>query len=96
VYKLIRNALGDAYHMELVTRNVATQVKAPPISKDAERQALAEAWRENGLVFASSIGTPVEPRNVNRRWDDLRRKAGLPWLRLHDLPGWDTTANEPR
>ena len=23
--------------------------------------------------------------NVNRRWDDLRRKAGLPWLRLHDL-----------
>lgn len=24
VYKLIRNALGDAYRMELVTRNVAT------------------------------------------------------------------------
>ena len=36
-------------------------------------------------MFASSIGTPIEPRNVNRRWDDLRRKAGLPWLRLHDL-----------
>jgi hypothetical protein len=37
------------------------------------------------LVFASSIGTPVEPRNVNRRWDELRRRAGLNWLRLHDL-----------
>ena len=23
------------------------------------------------------IGTPVEPRNVNRRWDELRRRAGL-------------------
>ena len=166
VYKLIRNALGDAYRMELVTRNVATQVKAPPIDRqrrvgldlaeaerlfevisgerpealyvlalmtglrrgellalrwddidlgsrqlhvcramqrvngklqvvepktgssrrtvvlprlavrhlqehkkrqDAERQALGEAWREHGLVFASSIGTPIEPRNVNRR-----------------------------
>jgi integrase len=37
------------------------------------------------LVFASSIGTPVAPRNVNRRWDELRRRAGLDWLRLHDL-----------
>ena len=53
--------------------------------QDAERLALGEAWREHGLVFASSIGTPVEPRNVNRRWDELRRRAGLDWLRLHDL-----------
>jgi integrase len=173
VYKLIRNALGDAYRMELVTRNVATQVKAPPLSsqlrtgldlaeakrllrvidgerleafyvlalmtglrrgellalrwedidlgsrqlhvrramqrvdgklqtaapktssslrtvvlsrvavryfqehkkrQDAERLALGDAWREHGLVFASSIGTPIEPRNVNRRWDELWRK----------------------
>jgi integrase len=36
-------------------------------------------------VFASSIGTPVEPRNVNRRCDELRRRPGLDWLRLHDL-----------
>jgi integrase len=50
-----------------------------------ERQALGEAWRDHGLVFASSIGTPVEPRNVNRRWDELWRRAGLDWLRLHDL-----------
>jgi integrase len=32
VYKLIRNALGDAFRMELVIRNVATQVKAPPLN----------------------------------------------------------------
>jgi hypothetical protein len=36
-------------------------------------------------VFASSIGTPIEPWNVNRRWDELRLRAGLGWLRLHDL-----------
>jgi integrase len=184
VYKLVRNALGDAYRMELVTRNVATQVKAPPLSsqrrlgldlaeakrlllvidgerlealyvlamttglrrgellalrwddidlrsrqlhvrraiqridgklqlvepktssarrtvvlprfavrhllqhkerQDGERLALGDAWREHGLVFASSIGTPIEPRNLNRRWDVLRRRAGLEGLRLHDL-----------
>lgn len=184
VYKLMRNALGDAYRMELVTRNVATQVKPPPLSRErrpgmtiedakrlldvltgerleafyvlalmtglrrgellglrwedidlesrqlhvrqalqrvggglqlvepktqsslrtvvlprlavrylrehrkrqnTERLTLGEAWQDNGLVFASSIGTPIEPRNINRRWDDLRMKAGLDWLRLHDL-----------
>jgi integrase len=184
VYKLVRNALGDAYRMELVTRNAATQVKAPPLSsqrrlgldlaeakrllkvvdgerlealyvlalttglrrgellalrwddidlgsrqlhvrramqrvdgklqivepktssarrtvvlphfairhieehmkrQDAERLALGVAWREHGLVFASTIGTPIEPRNVNRRWDELRQRAGLEGLRLHDL-----------
>lgn len=37
VYKLVRNALGDAYRMELVTRNVATQVKAP-------RSAASVVW----------------------------------------------------
>jgi integrase len=53
--------------------------------QDAERLALGDAWREYGLVFASTVGTPVEPRNVNRRWDELRRRAGLDSLRLHDL-----------
>jgi integrase len=184
VHKLIRNALADAYRLELVTRNVATQVKAPPMTRerrpdltvedarrllkviegerleafyilalttglrrgellglrwsdvdlnsrqlhvrralqrvggklrfvepktstslrivvvprlavrhlakhkarqDAERLALGAAWRDHNLVFASSRGTPLEPRNVNRRWDELRDRTGLDWLRLHDL-----------
>ena len=53
--------------------------------QNAQRLALGEAWREHGLVFASTIGTPIEPRNVNRRWDELRVRAGLDGLRLHDL-----------
>lgn len=61
------------------------------IGRDAERLALGDAWREHGLVFASSIGTPIEPRNVNRRWDELRARAGLDWLGPHDLrPGCAT------
>src|SRR5262249_57377626 len=53
--------------------------------QNAQRLALGEAWREHGLVFASTIGTPIEPRNINRRWDELRVRAGLDGLRLHDL-----------
>jgi len=184
VHTLVRNALGDAYRLELVTRNVAAQVKSPPMARqrrpdltieqarhlleviegerleafyvlalttglrrgellglrwsdvdlnsrqlhvrralqrvggklrfvepktstsvrvvvvpklavrhlvqhkvrqDAERLKHGSAWRDHNLVFASSVGTPIEPRNVNRRWDELRERAGLDWLRLHDL-----------
>ena len=53
--------------------------------QDAERAARGDAWREHGLVFASTVGTPIEPGNVNRRWDELRSRAGLDRLRLHDL-----------
>lgn len=38
--------------------------------QNARRLALGEAWREHGLVSACTIGTPIEPRNINRRWDD--------------------------
>jgi len=55
------------------------------VRQDAERLKHGSAWRDHNLVFASSVGTPIEPRNVNRRWDELRERAGLDWLRLHDL-----------
>jgi integrase len=42
-------------------------------------------WHENDLVFPSSIGTPLEPRNLNRHFDQLLSKAGMHHFRLHDL-----------
>ncbi len=50
-----------------------------------ERLAAGELWEDQGLVFGSTIGTPMEPRNVNRRFEQLRDAAGLGWLHLHDL-----------
>jgi integrase len=44
-----------------------------------------EAWHDLGLIFSTTIGTPVEPRNLSRRWHVLRERIGLPWARLHDL-----------
>jgi len=50
-----------------------------------ERGALAEVWQENGLVFPSALGTPMEPTNLSRAFARLRETAGLPGVRLHDL-----------
>jgi integrase len=53
--------------------------------QEEERLRAGEAWHDLGFAFASVIGTPMEPRNVNRRFEQLRSRAGLSWLRLHDL-----------
>lgn len=42
VYKVVRNALADAYRMELVTRNVAAQVKTPPLIRDRRPDLTAD------------------------------------------------------
>jgi integrase len=50
-----------------------------------ERLEAGERWQEHGLVFPSTVGTPMEPRNLNRAWDALRKRLGMPDLKLHGL-----------
>ena len=43
-------------------------------------------WQENGLVFASEAGAPLDRRDVtSRRFKPLLERAGLPHFRFHDL-----------
>lgn len=37
-----------------------------------------------GLVFTTEVGTPLEPRNVNRQLTRLLADCGLPHVRMHD------------
>lgn len=43
----------------------------------AERLAMGEYWQNSGLVFTSTIGTSLEPRNVARVLDELIKRAGF-------------------
>ncbi len=45
----------------------------------------AIVWEDHGLVFPSQVGTPMEPRNLQRHWHGLRRRLDLQGVRLHDL-----------
>jgi integrase len=49
-----------------------------------ERAAAGMEWKENGLIFTSRIGTPLEPDNLRRSWHPLRSRLGLE-IRFHDL-----------
>ncbi|WP_207620799.1 tyrosine-type recombinase/integrase [Streptosporangium minutum] len=39
----------------------------------------------NTIGTPPTIGTPIEPGNLSTRWRVARKRAGLDWLRLHDL-----------
>lgn len=53
--------------------------------QEAERTVLGEEWAHPELVFASEVGTPLNPDNLKRVRDHLMNKAGVPLVRLHDL-----------
>lgn len=53
--------------------------------QDKERRAAGDQWQETGLVFTTSVGTPVDARNVIRRHHAILKAAGVPRLRFHDL-----------
>jgi integrase len=58
----------------------------------------SKAWLAGAdLVFTTSVGTALEPRNVNRAWEAVCEKAGVRRLRIHDLRhAWGTyLAPEP-
>ena len=59
--------------------------KAQRASQGAERLRAGEQWRESGLVFATELGTPVEPRNILRAMEIASAKAGIEGVGVHTL-----------
>lgn len=50
------------------------------------RLAMGPAWRDYDLVFTTSDGGPISPRNLVRQFKSLLHRAGLPpTIRFHDL-----------
>ena len=58
------------------------------LSRHGEMRVLgngADGWGRHELVFTTSTGRPVEPRNLARSFERIRDGAGLRPIRLHDL-----------
>ncbi|MFE7045749.1 tyrosine-type recombinase/integrase [Streptomyces atratus] len=53
--------------------------------EEGEREAAADDWRDNGLVFSTPAGGPIDPANLNRSFRSLLDRAGLRRIRFHDL-----------
>ena len=71
-----------------LTKRAVSALRAHRKAQLEERIACAGgfAWRENGLVFASETGTPIQGRNMMRHYKIRLERAGLPsTFRFHDL-----------
>jgi integrase len=74
-------------HGDVKTEKSRRTLKLPQLVVDAlrahrarqarERQDAGPLWRENGLVFATSIGTPLDSHNVRRDFRKVCRAAGI-------------------
>ena len=64
---------------------LVTALREHKVRQDVERRVAGSRWREHGLVFTTGLGTPIEPRNLNRSFAALCESAGVRRIRLHDL-----------
>lgn len=66
---------------------VIASLRAHKVRQLEEKLVAGRRWKGNGLdlVFTTPIGTPLDHRNVARRYKEILVEAGLPPLRFHDL-----------
>jgi integrase len=87
---------GPGTHYRLVEPMTASSIRTVAIPKFVvaalkshqaeERLAAGAAWDDRwNLVFATTVGTPLDSRNVTKAFQALLVKAGLPFMRFHDL-----------
>jgi integrase len=86
---------GDLVLLPPKTRRSRRSLPLPGLCADAlrahraamvcEREASLVDWPDNGLVFVTTVGTPVDPNNFSRSFARWCGAAGLPAVRLHDL-----------
>ena len=50
-----------------------------------DRLLAGSKWHERGLVFTTTVGTPLDGRNITRHFQRILADAGLPRKRFHDL-----------
>jgi integrase len=69
-----------------LTPEAIEALKKHKIAQHQIRLKQGSVWRDHGLVFCSSVGTSMGPDNfIKRQYKPLLKRAGLPYIRFHDL-----------
>lgn len=66
---------------DIITKRLTTHRKR----QLQERLLAGKHWKESGLVFTTTLGTPLHPRNVSHEFKAMLKAAKLPAIRFHDL-----------
>jgi integrase len=69
----------------VLSRSMVEKLREHMENQDQVRQQAGEKWQENGLIFPTTIGTPMAARNMYEDFKILLKRIGLPIIRFHDL-----------
>ena len=83
----LQRVAGELRHDETKTDDSTRAVALPQpcvralgrhrVQQTADRLAAGDRWTESDLVFTTRKDTPIEPRNINRTFDALVKRAGV-------------------
>lgn len=68
-----------------ITRSVCLALRAHRTRQAQVRLLAGSRWSDSGLVFTTSIGTPMDGPTVTRRLHRILAAAELPQITFHDL-----------
>jgi integrase len=75
---------GKGRRIEL-TRSVSEALRSHQERQQEEIKG-TECYQDSGLIFASTVGTPTNSKNLYwRSYKPILERAGLPGIRFHEL-----------
>jgi integrase len=69
----------------MLPRSVADALRQHRARQVEERLQAGSKWQEQGFVFTTSIGTPLEGTKVTKDFQKVLAAAGLPPMKFHEL-----------
>ncbi|HZT67240.1 MAG TPA: site-specific integrase [Acidimicrobiales bacterium] len=69
----------------LLVSDTVAALKVHQLRQELEKREAGDAWADPELVFTTTLGTALHPRNVLRDFTAACRQAGVPTIRIHDL-----------
>jgi len=64
---------------------VLMELNAHKVRQDEKKKLMGGAYEKSDLVFATAIGKPVDPKNLQDTHKKILKRAELPDVRFHDL-----------
>jgi integrase len=77
IFKPARRAILPSSLVQSLREHKGNQIR--------EREFLGTAYEDNDLVFAMPDGKAVVPWTLTKSFSHLVRRAGIPYIRLHDV-----------
>lgn len=68
-----------------LSKPVVAMLREHRLRQKQERLRAGNQWRENGLVFTTELGSPVDPRNLLRVIETAAQGAGVEGVVVHTL-----------